>query len=61
VWIEVHQPDVAPVVAEHDDDLIGRRDRRSAWKVRGIIISVDEYTAIGSPSTRPDTETKCRA
>ena len=35
VWIEVHQPDVAPEVAEHEDDLIGRRDRRSAWKVRG--------------------------
>jgi len=35
MWIEVHQPDVAPEVAEHEDDLIGRGDWRSAWKVRG--------------------------
>ena len=35
MWIEVHQPDVAPEVAEHEDDLIGRGDWRRAWKVRG--------------------------
>ncbi len=35
MWIEVHQPDVAPEIAEHEDDLSGRGDWRSARKIRG--------------------------
>jgi hypothetical protein len=35
MWTEFHQPDVAPEVAEHEDDLVGRGNRRGAWKIRG--------------------------
>ena len=61
MWIEFHQPDVPSEVAEHEDDLIGRGDWRRADRYAGISISVDAYTAIGSPSTSPDAEVKCRA